>query len=563
MATKKNIKEAVELLLKHPKIDVNAQNNEGHTPFIIAAAYNHKEIVKSLLKHPDIDVNVRCENGGTALMYAAAWGKNEAVELLVKHPKIDVNMGISSFVEGNTILSMAMQEGHKEIVKMLLKHPDIDVNAVCNMFGVTALGRAILRDDKDMIKLLLRHSDINVKGNPIFSNLMVAIVRGREEIVKLFLDKGADVNEKLPIIESTPLISAVIFERPRIVNLLLSQPGIDVNARNGEGQTALDIAVESEYRGMARLIRSKMGPHGQQIDPFRKRVKYTTIKKINEKFLSAVSHEDIDKINILLDEENEDGTISVDVNARNKNEDTAMIIASENGNLKAVGSLLFYDADLSLKGANGDNALIRAAQKGCFDVVEKLLHHRVNINSTNDFNRTALMEAAENGYLRVVKLLLKKGAKPSIKDNFGKTALDLVKAKIRKLSKARNADCENIKELLEKQIKPSNLTNIELRIPESSSNNWEVIADKDFEKDLKGWEKNDRNIHEKIQYLVRMIKFDPFRVFGGVEPLTGDLKGLYSRRIDKQNRLVYEIDGEKVILKSCKGHYEKDKRSRL
>ena len=30
----------------------------------------------------------------------------------------------------------------------------------------------------------------------------------------------------------------------------------------------------------------------------------------------------------------------------------------------------------------------------------------------------------------------------------------------------------------------------------------------------------------------------------------------YSRRIDEQNRLVYRIDGERIIIDSCKGHYE-------
>ena len=93
-------------------------------------------------------------------------------------------------------------------------------------------------------------------------------------------------------------------------------------------------------------------------------------------------------------------------------------------------------------------------------------------------------------------------------------------------------------------------------------NKWEVITDNNFEKDLGDWEKNDPSVCDKIRQLIDDIKLDPFRGIGRVERLTGDLEGLYSRRINKQNRFVYEIDGEKVILKSCKGHYEKEKRNR-
>ena len=97
---------------------------------------------------------------------------------------------------------------------------------------------------------------------------------------------------------------------------------------------------------------------------------------------------------------------------------------------------------------------------------------------------------------------------------------------------------------------------------ETLSDKWEVVTDKNYEKNLKEWEKDDPNIYKKIKELGEIIKFDPFRGPGQAERLTGDLEGLYSRRINKQNRLVYEIDGDKVILKSCKGHYEKEKRNR-
>ncbi len=569
LAVKANDIGTVELLLKHPKININTQNNTGHTPLMIASAGGREEIVNSLLKHPNIDVNVKCKNGATALMYAIARERNKIVELLLKHPKIYVNTKVATSsvsvvcLAGDTPLSFAVSEGYKEIVKILLKHPNIDVNAICGLVEVSALMRAMMRNDIDMVKLLLSHPNINIRGNSVVSNLATAIMGGQEEIAELLLKKGADVNEK-DLTSMTPLIFATLLGHPRMVNLLLNQPGIDINARNNEGKTALEIAEELGYRRIMKLIRAKIGPQELQVDPFREKIKHTPRQKINKEFLRAVSNGDINKIYSLLDEENADKTILVDVNIRNKNRDTALIIASENGNLNVVRTLISYDADPSLKGANGDNALIRAAQMGYFDVVEELLYRKSNINSINNSNRTALMEAAENGHLRVVKLLLKKGAKISIKDKFGQTALDLVNAKIKKLNVSQHADYKDIKSLLDKQPQSSTQINDVAfnSSPQIDLFGWEVISDKRYEKDLKEWEKNDLSVFEKIQNLVTMIKIDPFRGLGMPERLTGDLEGSYSRRINKQDRLIYEVDGEKVILKSCKGHYEREKRNR-
>lgn len=43
---------------------------------------------------------------------------------------------------------------------------------------------------------------------------------------------------------------------------------------------------------------------------------------------------------------------------------------------------------------------------------------------------------------------------------------------------------------------------------------------------------------------------------GKPEPLKGDLSGVWSRRIDKYNRLIYRIEGETIEILSCKGHYD-------
>jgi len=62
----------------------------------------------------------------------------------------------------------------------------------------------------------------------------------------------------------------------------------------------------------------------------------------------------------------------------------------------------------------------------------------------------------------------------------------------------------------------------------------------------------------KAKELIEILKVDPLKFPPEYEKLDGDLEGLYSRRINRQHRLVYEIDEEKktVSIFSMWSHYE-------
>lgn len=61
---------------------------------------------------------------------------------------------------------------------------------------------------------------------------------------------------------------------------------------------------------------------------------------------------------------------------------------------------------------------------------------------------------------------------------------------------------------------------------------------------------------KRINQLIRDIERDPFSGIGKPEPLRGNLSGMWSRRIDQANRLVYEVSGDTLMLHSAKDHYE-------
>ncbi|MEG0598320.1 MAG: Txe/YoeB family addiction module toxin, partial [Oscillospiraceae bacterium] len=67
----------------------------------------------------------------------------------------------------------------------------------------------------------------------------------------------------------------------------------------------------------------------------------------------------------------------------------------------------------------------------------------------------------------------------------------------------------------------------------------------------------DRKTLRRINALIRDIeRGGGFEGIGKPEPLKDKLSGLWSRRIDEVNRLVYRISDEIVEIVSCRGHYE-------
>ena len=61
---------------------------------------------------------------------------------------------------------------------------------------------------------------------------------------------------------------------------------------------------------------------------------------------------------------------------------------------------------------------------------------------------------------------------------------------------------------------------------------------------------------KKIKELLNAINLDPYNGIGQPEPLKYSLSGAWSRRINKEHRLIYEINNEIIFILSLKGHYK-------
>ena len=70
------------------------------------------------------------------------------------------------------------------------------------------------------------------------------------------------------------------------------------------------------------------------------------------------------------------------------------------------------------------------------------------------------------------------------------------------------------------------------------------------------WQKNDKQIVKKINELIKSIKREPFSGIGKPEPLKHQLVSFWSRRINNEHRLVYQIENNHLYIISCRYHYE-------
>ena len=71
------------------------------------------------------------------------------------------------------------------------------------------------------------------------------------------------------------------------------------------------------------------------------------------------------------------------------------------------------------------------------------------------------------------------------------------------------------------------------------------------------WQSQDKKTLKRINLLLADIQRNGFEGIGKPEPLKENLSGLWSRRIDDINRLVYKIDKNQILIIQCKGHYTK------
>lgn len=70
------------------------------------------------------------------------------------------------------------------------------------------------------------------------------------------------------------------------------------------------------------------------------------------------------------------------------------------------------------------------------------------------------------------------------------------------------------------------------------------------------WQKNDKKTLKRLNNIIKDICRNPYEGLGKPEPLRYELQGYWSRRITIEDRIIYKVENDKLIIISCAKHYE-------
>ncbi len=70
------------------------------------------------------------------------------------------------------------------------------------------------------------------------------------------------------------------------------------------------------------------------------------------------------------------------------------------------------------------------------------------------------------------------------------------------------------------------------------------------------WQITQRKTLRRINELIKDICRNPYEGIGKPEPLRFGLAGYWSRRIDREHRLVYKVEGSSLFIAQCRYHYD-------
>jgi hypothetical protein len=171
---------SLNLLLAHPKVDINIKNDRnGETVLHYAACRNDIKVLRRILAHPKVDINAKDDrNCETVLHYAVCNNDIKILRLILAHPKVDIN---ATDKWGNTVLHKTVFSNNIEGLRILIADGRVDQN-IKNNNGLTACRAA---EDPEAIKIL---SDYNrAKNSVIIKNKIKFFVAAGGTICLFYL----------------------------------------------------------------------------------------------------------------------------------------------------------------------------------------------------------------------------------------------------------------------------------------------------------------------------------------------------------------------------------------
>ncbi len=358
--------------------DPNQLDGKGRSLLYAAICDKSVENARLLLAH---GANPDAGDGAATspLAKAAALGLEQAVRLLLRS---------GASVQGDRL----------ESARDLLERASQDE-------GWTPLMAALALGDHARVEALLAYgSSMETKTQAGWTALLEACLQpGDANLATLLLERGADPNHASDS-GITPLMFAARAGGLGTMELLVAQ-GADPDARARDGSSALWLATEAAQPEAIGML----GKLGADLELRHGKTRRSALHR-------AVRKERWEVAQALLE-------AGAQVDARDKNERTALMFVAESGDLQGLALLLAHSPDLELS-AGGRTALYRALRSERLELASALLDAGANPASTDDDDEPLLHAIYRSSEpLEAVELLLDRGVPPDTPNPAGNTLL--------------------------------------------------------------------------------------------------------------------------------------------
>jgi hypothetical protein len=217
-----NLKPFIELLLKHPQIDINLPDqNEAYSPFMHALLKQDEQIIKLFLLHPKLDLNLNTSDYGNALNLAISQGQSNLIKAILSQAKF--NLG-TSHLHGHSPLFYTISD--LKLFKDLFKRPDVEKDVI-DVDSHNLFVNAVIQNKLDILEFLLSQKGLNFNfGIPNQQHIL-------DYLIQYFIKHNISINPALRLLltqahlnfnPSSSLELVFSAKREGLIKVLLKTP---------------------------------------------------------------------------------------------------------------------------------------------------------------------------------------------------------------------------------------------------------------------------------------------------------------------------------------------------
>jgi len=361
-------------------------------------------------------------------------------------------LSVAGLAAGSEVADAAMHKDKAALTSLIQKKADVNA---AQTDGATALLWAAQWDDMAMVDQLIKAgANANAANHDGATAMYAACINGNAAMIEALIKAGVDVNAPFLTHGETALMFAARTGNPAAVKVLLDH-GANVNAHERLRETtAMMWAAEQDHADVIKMLADK----GADVNVQGKKEKPQKQYGANDNSGAAqwvggltalvlASREGaIESVKTLLD-------LKADINKASGDNSTALLVAIQNGHYDVATFLVNHGANIDLVNDKGWSPLYlavkhRTIETGTIPVpnsdqampfIKLILEKGVNVNVRsksnteirngqratwfNEAGATPFMRAALCGDIEVMKMLLAKGADPKIQTNDHTTAL--------------------------------------------------------------------------------------------------------------------------------------------